>query len=84
MTMQHNEAKNWGRLIKYHRQQQGLKQDDVAVGICTPSYLSRIENGLVIAEPSVYELLLARLGIDLIQEQEQLAIRQAPAIDGRC
>ena len=68
MTMQNNEAKNWGQLIKYHRQQQGLKQDDVAVGICTPSYLSRIENGLVIAEPSVYELLLARLGIDLIQE----------------
>ena len=77
MTMQHNDAKNWGRLIKYHRQQQGLKQDDVAVGICTPSYLSRIENGLVIAEPSVYELLLARLGIDLIQEQELLAMKQA-------
>lgn len=43
-TMTNNEAKKWGLLIKYQRQQKGLKQDDVAVGICTTSYLSRIEN----------------------------------------
>jgi ribosome-binding protein aMBF1 (putative translation factor) len=71
-AMTNNEAKNWGRLIKYHRQQQGLKQDDVAVGICTTSYLSRIENGVVIAEKTVYEMLLARLGIDLVHEKENL------------
>ncbi|WP_154661614.1 helix-turn-helix domain-containing protein [Bacillus ndiopicus] len=67
--------KNWGRLIKYHRQQQGLKQDDVAVGICTPSYLSRIENGMVIAETAVYELLLERLGIDFKHQKEQLTAK---------
>ncbi|MBW8350803.1 helix-turn-helix domain-containing protein [Bacillus sp. IITD106] len=72
-----NEEKNWGRLIKYHRQQQGLKQDDVAVGICTPSYLSRIENGVVIAEQAIYEMLLARLGIDLVHEKEQLTAKRA-------
>ncbi|GLC89607.1 helix-turn-helix domain-containing protein [Lysinibacillus piscis] len=68
---------NWGRLIKYHRQQQGLKQDVVAVGICTPSYLSRIENGMVVAELTMYELLLERLGINLTAEKEQLAISSA-------
>ena len=56
---------SWGKLIKYHRQQQKLKQDDVAIGICTPSYLSRIENGVVLADYSLYEQLFARLGIDL-------------------
>lgn len=75
--MLENEAKNWGRLIKYHRQQQGLKQDDVAVGICTPSYLSRIENGVLIAEASVYEMLLERLGIDMIREKEQLTVKRS-------
>ncbi len=70
--------RSWGKLIKYHRQHQKLKQDDVAIGICTPSYLSRIENGIVIAEYSLYEQLFARLGIDLEaseqNEQQHLAI----------
>lgn len=72
-----HEVKNWGRLIKYHRQQQGLKQDDVSVGNCTPSYLSRIENGVVIAEQKVYEMLLARLGIDLDQEKGNLEMKHS-------
>lgn len=75
-VMTDNKAKNWGRLIKYHRQQRGLKQDDVAVGICTPSYLSRIENGVVIAEQTVYEMLLGRLGIDLVHEKENVEIKR--------
>ncbi|MGE7604668.1 helix-turn-helix domain-containing protein [Peribacillus sp. NPDC097675] len=64
-------------LIKYHRQQQRLKQDDVSVGICTPSYLSRIENGIVIAEKTVYELLLARLSVNLVQEKDKLATKRS-------
>ena len=76
-AMTENEGKNWGRLIKYHRQQQGLRQDDVAVGICTPSYLSRIENGVVVAEQTVYEMLLARLGIDLAHEGANLELKHS-------
>lgn len=72
-----SELKNWGLLIKYNRQQLGLKQDDVAVGICTPSYLSRIENGLVIAEQTVYEMLLARLGIDLNHEKQNIEMKRS-------
>ncbi|WP_432355574.1 helix-turn-helix domain-containing protein [Sporosarcina sp. A2] len=72
-----NEANNWGRLIKYHRQRQGLRQDDVAVGICTPSYLSRIENGVVLAEQTVYEMLFNRVGIDLNHEKENDEINRS-------
>ncbi|MEI3606557.1 helix-turn-helix transcriptional regulator [Pseudogracilibacillus sp. SE30717A] len=75
--MTDNEEKNWGRLIKYHRQQQGLRQDDVALGICTPSYLSRIENGVVVAEQTVYEMLLERLGIDLENEVANLELKHS-------
>lgn len=66
-----NDRKNWGRLIKFHRKQQGLKQDDLAVGICTSSYLSRIENEVVVAEDNVYAYLFSRLGVDIASEQEQ-------------
>lgn len=63
--------KYWGKLIKYHRQMQGLKQDDLAIGICTASYLSRIENEVVIADENVYTMLFERLGIDFITEQNK-------------
>lgn len=53
---------NKGALIRTYRKQQGMKQDDLAVGICTTSYLSRIENNLVTATDEVYELLFQRLG----------------------
>lgn len=64
------QAQQWGQFIKYTRQQQKLKQDDVAFGICTPSYLSRIENGLVMAEYALYELLFERLGINLAETMQ--------------
>ncbi|MDG5473697.1 helix-turn-helix transcriptional regulator [Jeotgalibacillus sp. ET6] len=75
--MTDREGKSWGRLIKYHRQQQSLRQDDVALGICTPSYLSRIENGVVVAEQTVYEMLLARLGIDFENEVANLELKHS-------
>lgn len=63
---------SWGNLIKYYRQMQKLKQDDVAFGICTPSYLSRIENGVVVADYTLYEQLFNKLGIDLnLQTDEE-------------
>lgn len=64
--MENNEHA-WGKLLKYYRQKKKRKQDDVAFGICTPSYLSRIENGLVIAEHSIYAQLFENLGIDFNQ-----------------
>jgi len=68
-------TRNLDQLIKHRRKKQKIKQDDLAIGICTSSYLSRIENGLVIADKAIYQLLLQRLKIDLqqhIEGQEQL------------
>lgn len=53
---------NKGMLIRMYRKEQQMKQDDLAVGICTTSYLSRIENNLVTATEEVYRLLFQRLG----------------------
>ncbi|MFJ6211040.1 helix-turn-helix domain-containing protein [Lysinibacillus sp. NPDC092081] len=48
--MNNDFTRNIGQLIKYQRKKQKIKQDDLAIGVCTSSYLSRIENGLVIAD----------------------------------
>ncbi len=63
----------FGQMIKFFRQQKKMTQDELAVGICTSSYLSRIENGLVAAEQVVYELLFERLSLNFEQyiQQEQ-------------
>lgn len=66
-----NNEKAWGKLLRYYRQKKKLKQDDVAFGICTPSYLSRIENGIVVAEQSMYEQLFKNLGIDFKTLEQQ-------------
>ena len=57
-----------GPLIKLYRKKLQLTQDELSIGICTTSYLSRIENDLVIPETQVLKLLLKRLG----QEEQQL------------
>lgn len=67
-----NNEQAWGKLLKYYRQKKKQKQDDIAFGICTPSYLSRIENGIVVAEHSMYEQLFKNLGIDFNTLKQQL------------
>lgn len=54
---------NLGQLIKLERQRQNIKQEALASGICVPSYLSRIENGLVIPSEDIKQLILMRLNI---------------------
>lgn len=56
---------NLGQLIKLERQRQNIKQEALATGICVPSYLSRIENGLVIPSEDVKHHILMRLNISL-------------------
>ena len=53
-----------GQTIKFFRQLKNMNQDTLAVGICTTSYLSRIENGLVEPNEAVYKLLFQRLDLD--------------------
>lgn len=62
-----------GNIIKRERLKNNWSQAGLCKGICTVSYLSKIENGL--AEPSaeVLRLLLARLGISFDEQLESEA-----------
>lgn len=56
--------KDIGSLINYEREKQNMKQAVLARGICSTSYLSKIENGTVQASQEIISLLLKRLNID--------------------
>lgn len=60
-----------GPLIKLVRKQQKLTQDELSIGICATSYLSRIENDIVVPDAQLVKLLLNRLGQD-----DQLLLNQ--------
>lgn len=55
---------NIGLLIKMSRIQQNMKQVSLAKGICSTSYLSKIENTQTIPSEDVLQLLLDRLNLD--------------------
>ena len=55
---------NIGLLIKMSRIQQNMKQVTLAKGICSTSYLSKIENNQTVPSEDVIKLLIDRLGID--------------------
>lgn len=60
-----------GKTIKFFRQLNHMNQDTLAVGICTTSYLSRIENGLVEPNETVYQMLFERLHLDFTAYVEE-------------
>jgi tetratricopeptide (TPR) repeat protein len=53
-----------GHLIRAERIRQDMKQLVLAKGICTPSYLSKIERNLILPSEDIVTLLFNRLGID--------------------
>jgi tetratricopeptide (TPR) repeat protein len=64
-----------GQFIKLKRLEKGIRQDVLCEGICTVSYLSRIENNHVIADENIYHLLFQRLGLNyeiILKESETL------------
>ncbi|MEN2767110.1 helix-turn-helix domain-containing protein [Ornithinibacillus xuwenensis] len=54
---------NIGFKIKYYRTKLGMTQSELASGIISASYLSKIENGNTEADPEVIGLLCKRLNI---------------------
>src|SRR5690625_4924685 len=54
-----------GQLIKMERQKNNMKQEVLARGICSPSYLSKIENDTVIPGEEIQQGLLQRLNISI-------------------
>ncbi|WP_093046664.1 helix-turn-helix domain-containing protein [Thalassobacillus cyri] len=52
-------------LIKQQRIKQQMTQEELAFGICSVSYLSKIEHDLIKPSDEIYELLGKRLGLEL-------------------
>ncbi|WP_421378578.1 tetratricopeptide repeat protein [Bacillus salacetis] len=61
-----------GSKIRYHRMKKKLTQEELATGILSVSYLSKIENNQTTASEEVIELLCKRLGIVLLQENDEV------------
>lgn len=51
-----------GEVIRRERRKQGLSQEQLSEGICTPSWLSKIESGSCIPTNTIFEALMQRLG----------------------
>lgn len=65
-----------GHLIKEYRIRSNIKQSVLCKGICSTSYLSKIENGQVIPSEEITKLLLKRLKIDeYIRYNSELEIK---------
>lgn len=58
--------------IKNERLKQYMSQKALCEGICSPSYLSKIENGSVICSDEIYTLLFDVLGIVYYSDQQSL------------
>lgn len=66
--------KNWfGFLLKYYRLKNNLSQEGICKGICTVSYLSKIENGTAQPSQEIIEQLFAVLGINTYWDDALLA-----------
>ncbi|MEH7480361.1 helix-turn-helix transcriptional regulator [Neobacillus drentensis] len=57
-----------GKIIKFHRELQVLKQIDLGEGICSKTHISKIERGLTEVSEETIELLAKRLRIDMKAE----------------
>lgn len=56
-----------GHIIKSERLNQSMKQNTLAKGICSTSYLSKIENSLTVPSDEVITFLLKKLNIEIDQ-----------------
>ena len=54
----------YGKVLRFHRVKQGLTQNQLADGIISPAYLSKIENDQTVPAFEVLEHLYERLGLD--------------------
>ncbi len=62
---------NIGEKLYYYRNKVGLTQEQLAHGICSVSYLSKIENNKCEASREVLELLVKKLGISLEDDNQE-------------
>ena len=57
-----------GKIIKFHRELQGLKQSELGLGICSKTHVSKIERGLTEVSQDTIEVLSKRLRIEMDAE----------------
>lgn len=67
---------NIGQLIKTERQRQNIKQDALAEGICSPSHLSKIENGQTLPSERIQQRLLTRLNLSITESDNNLSAEE--------
>ena len=70
----------FGHVIKFERIKQNIKQVQLSDGICTPSYLSKIESNSIVPSEEILGLLFERLSlklnnIDMTEEEYLLMFR---------
>ncbi|QUH18584.1 helix-turn-helix domain-containing protein [Alkaliphilus sp. B6464] len=69
--MLHETRKNiTGLLIKSNREKLGLKQEYLCKGICSISYLSKIEKGNIVPSEDITRMLFKRLGVNFNNDIE--------------
>lgn len=59
-----------GKVIKFHRELQKLKQKELAEGVCSTTHISKIERGQTEVSTEIIDILTERLGIDMNSELE--------------
>lgn len=64
-----------GFLIRNERKRLNISLEALSHGICSPSYLSKIENNTLIANDSIYDLLLEKLEMQLLDKVEEEKLR---------
>lgn len=62
-----------GEIIKYYREKLNLTQAEAVEGICTISFLSKVENGKIKYTGEILNLISERLGIDLNNELKSIS-----------
>jgi HTH-type transcriptional regulator, quorum sensing regulator NprR len=70
-TLSHVEYSHIGNFIRLHRKQQGITQEKLCEGICSITYLSKVENGKMLPSDEIVDLLGKRLGVHIANGTEQ-------------
>ncbi|MDR7317018.1 helix-turn-helix transcriptional regulator [Brevibacillus nitrificans] len=64
-----------GEIIFFYRNKHGITQEELASGICSISYLSKLENGKIHPNKDIIRDLFNKLGLsleDIVEEEKQL------------
>ena len=63
-------------MIKKQRKELDISLEALSHGVCSPSYLSKIENNILVANDDIYNLLFKKLGISTMDTIKEEKIKQ--------